>query len=103
MHDQQKIYKCQRLASAIYQRHGVYVAVGTCFSYTQAGMVFTAHPGIYWTATVEPVKTYFTQRNGIGARQAPQDKTIKAVGLTTDQVILSFGLFLEAARKIEVV
>lgn len=103
MHDQQKIYKCQRLASAIQQRYGVYVAVGTWFEYTEAGMVFTAHPGIYWTATVEPVKTYSTQRNGIGAMQAPQDKTIKAAGLTTDQVILSFGRFLEAARKIEVV
>lgn len=103
MHNQQKIYKCQRLASDIYQRYGVYVSVGTWFSYTEAGMVFTAHPGIYWTATVEPVKTYFTQRNGIGAMQAPQDKAIKAAWLTTDQVILSFGRFLEAVRKIEVV
>lgn len=103
MHDQQKTYKCQRLASAIYQRYGVYVAVGTWFSYTEAGMVFTAQPGIYWTATVEPVKTYFAQCNGIGTMKAPQDKTIKAAGLTTEQVILSFGRFLEAACKIEVV
>lgn len=103
MHDQQKTYKCQRLASAIFQRYGVYVAVGTWFSYTEAGMMFTAYPGIYWAATVEPVKNHFAQRNGIGAMQAPQDKVIKAAGLTTDQVISSFGRFLEAARKIEVV